>query len=163
MKKQFENIAKDYVEAFLRKHQMYDEETGEYYSYEWVSNEIGSVLCVSDYYIPFDDIRYDIDNAVPKDIYFQYYDYVLENDSKINYRSYLKGMREKITLVPTDYVIILNDGTFKKFSNGQIVIYDENDVSFEIDRQTKNGTAKRTTELDTKQTTELIENIKYFQ
>lgn len=93
MKQKFENICHAYVESFLRKHNFFYEENGEYSDYEWVGDEVGGILCVADYYISFDDIRRDIDECVNKKLYFEYYDYVLENDKRINYKSYLMGAR----------------------------------------------------------------------
>lgn len=89
----FQAICELYVEAFMRKHSFYDEETGEYNSYDWVGDEIGGIACLADYFINFDDIRRDIDESVSKNVYFEYYDYCLENEKKINYKSYLMGAR----------------------------------------------------------------------
>jgi len=89
----FQGITKLYVEAFLRKHDFFDDETGEYYDYEWVADEVGGILCVSDYFFGFDDIRYDIDNAIQKDTFFAWYEYCVENEKKVNYKSYCKGAR----------------------------------------------------------------------
>ena len=91
----FQAIVECYVEAFLRKHGFYDDDTGEYCDYDWVADEVGGILCVSDYFFGFDDIRYDIDNAVQKDTFFAWYDYSMGNliKKKVNYKSYCKGAR----------------------------------------------------------------------
>ena len=91
LQQKFESIVELYVEAFLRKHGFFDDETGEYSEYDWVADDVGTILEVADRYISFDDIRHDIDNAIPKDRFFEWYDYCVENESKINYRSFLMG------------------------------------------------------------------------
>ena len=77
----------------MRKHGFFDENTGQYSSYDWVGDEIGGILELSGYYINFDDIRRDIDESISKDVYFEYYDYCVEKEKKINYKSYLMGAR----------------------------------------------------------------------
>ena len=93
MKDKYETTVELYVLAFMRKHDFFDPDNGEYFEFDWVGNEVGGILCLSDYYIGFDDIRNDIDNCIPKDNFFAWYDYVLENEKKINYKSWLKGAR----------------------------------------------------------------------
>ncbi|HHV04429.1 MAG TPA: hypothetical protein GXX64_11105 [Bacteroidales bacterium] len=93
LKTKFETVCEMYVEAFMRKHGFFDDRTGEYADYEWVADEVGSILCLADYFINFDDIRRDIDEEVPKDKYFEYYDHCIETEIKINYKSYLMGGR----------------------------------------------------------------------
>ena len=93
LQQKFESIAQLYVEAFLRKHGFFDDDTGEYSEYSWVANDAWTILEVADRYISFDDVRDDIDNAIPKDRFFEWYDYCVENESKINYRSFLMGTR----------------------------------------------------------------------
>ena len=93
LQQKFESIVELYVEAFLRKHGFFDDDTGEYSEYSWVSDDVGTILEVADRYVGFDDVRNDIDNAIPNDKFFEWYDYCLENEAKINYRSFLMGAR----------------------------------------------------------------------
>ena len=93
LQEKFTAIAELYIEAFLRKHNLFDDENGDYSEWEWVGSDVGGIIEVADYFIGFDDIRYDIDNCIEKDNFFEWYDYVLENEKKINYKSYLKGAR----------------------------------------------------------------------
>lgn len=90
----FDNICQLYVEAFMRKHEFFDEDNGEYFIHYWVADNVGTMLYINDYIIDFNDIRYDIDNDVSKDKFFEWYDYILENEVKINYKSYLSGFRK---------------------------------------------------------------------
>lgn len=91
--KRYRKIVKKYVKRFLRKHDFFDDATGEYSDYRWVGDDIGETLEIGDYCISFDDIRLDIDAEADKETYFEYYDYVIENEKNINYRSYLMGAR----------------------------------------------------------------------
>jgi len=47
-----------------------------------------------DYYINITDIRFDLDNEVPKDLFFQWYDQSVEaamkSESTINYKNFVK-------------------------------------------------------------------------
>lgn len=89
----YEAICELYVERFLVKHGFYDEESGELNEWEYVGEEVGGIVCLGDYFIGFDDIRTDIDERVPKETYFEYYDYCVWNNKNINYKSFLKGAR----------------------------------------------------------------------
>ena len=92
LKEKYELICEEYIKAFLRKHNLFDDETGEYSDYDFDND----ILEVCDYYISLNDIRYDIDKCIPKDTFFEYYDYCLEHcseDRKVNYHSYIKGFR----------------------------------------------------------------------
>jgi len=95
IKKSYETIRDNYVLNFLNKNDwelnMSDIKDECYY--------IGGVVSYGDYYFDFDDIRYDVDNDIPKGEYFKYYDYVLEHSMNgypnINYKTYLMGYRHK--------------------------------------------------------------------
>lgn len=91
LQERFENICEDYLHAFMRKHEFYDAETGEYVEYYWVSDDVGGVVCLADYFITLDEIRYDIDNGVDKDVYFKYYESRIEKEHNINYKHYIQG------------------------------------------------------------------------
>lgn len=95
LSEKFKALAERYVEAFLRKHGLFDDENGDYYEWRWTAEEVGGIVEVADYFIGLDDIRYDIDNCVQKDLFFQWYNFRLENEkSKTNYKSFTKGFRE---------------------------------------------------------------------
>ena len=76
----------------------------------WVADEVGTVACFGDYFFDFTDIKYDIDNEVPKEKFLEYYDASLDysflnierqmimeelTDNKLqpfpNYGNWLKG------------------------------------------------------------------------
>lgn len=92
LKKRWRSICYDYVQEFIRKHDLV--EYGEWY---WVSDDPGTVLCIADYFINFDDLRYDIDNDILETMFFRWYDYstmlTLYDLKQVNYRSYVKGAR----------------------------------------------------------------------
>ncbi len=80
-----------YVMLFSRKHDI------EFDS--WVGNRVGTVALFDDYFIDFDNIRYDLETEAPKAKFFEWYDFALErkatNETNVNYYSYLKGFRGK--------------------------------------------------------------------
>lgn len=92
IKRNFNAVAKQYVERFLVK-QGY-EENGIPFDYDWIADDVGGVISVSDLFINFNDIRLDMDSDIPSGVYIEYYDSVIENGSNMNYRTYLmmKGL-----------------------------------------------------------------------
>lgn len=96
LKTQFKEIAEKYVITFLTKHNFH--ENGEITEWRWIRDNAGGVLEVSDYFINFDDIRFDIDNEVPADQFFEWYDHDLNlamknRKKRVNYENWLKGVR----------------------------------------------------------------------
>lgn len=90
MKKKYEEICNEYVYTFLKKHDFYEEEYDEYSEFYWVG-EVGTIIEVADYFIDFQDIKYDIDNDIPAPIYFKYYDYSLDSKNpNLNYKTFTK-------------------------------------------------------------------------
>lgn len=72
IRKDFENACEEYLKALCEKFEMpYDKDA-------WVANDVGTIACVGDYFINFDEIRYIVDNDLTLDEYLQYYDYCLE-------------------------------------------------------------------------------------
>lgn len=86
---EFENLCEEYLRIFCTKHELDYEEDA------WVG-QVGEVAMLGDYFVNFHDMRYDIDNEVPEEAYFEWYDYDLrcalaECSRKINYPSWCKG------------------------------------------------------------------------
>lgn len=100
MKEQYIHVCNAYAKAFEKKH--------DYQFDSWV--EVGTVACFGDYFIDFKDIKFDIDNDIPKEKFWEYYDASLEHsyliierelimeeliDNKLrpfpNYNNWLKG------------------------------------------------------------------------
>lgn len=86
MKKEFEKIVKKYILAFEKKHNIIFD--------NWVGNNIGEIAFFGDYFINFDDIRFDIDNDIKKEKFFEWYDLTLDSATEgkplINYKNYCK-------------------------------------------------------------------------
>lgn len=70
MKQQFETICNRYIKAFEQKH--------DYYFDYWVADQVGTIACFGDYFIDFEQIRYDIDNDVPRGKFIEFYDAQLD-------------------------------------------------------------------------------------
>lgn len=88
LKDEFNLIVDKYTATFCKKHELNFD--------GWVGNDTGTIGCFGDYFISFDNIRYDIDNDIPKGVFFEYYDYDLripEGGRRVNYESYIKGYR----------------------------------------------------------------------
>ena len=69
MRKQFENSCNWYLRFFCKKHEL------QYAGAYWVGDNVGGIVEVSDYFINFSDIMYDIDNDVPFEQFFAWKDY----------------------------------------------------------------------------------------
>ncbi len=106
MKESWEALCNEYLRLFCEKHGF------EYDPNDWVGGKegIGTVCCLSDYWLDLETIRFDIDNAIPAEKFFEYEDYdskirdielsfdLLYNPPReegrmihINYRSFCKG------------------------------------------------------------------------
>ena len=90
------NLAvENYIKAFCKKHGI---------DFEfWISDEVGSVCNIGDYFFDFQDIKTDIDLNVStkeNESIFAWQTYVLEAQEKkakyqINFKSWLKGVRNE--------------------------------------------------------------------
>ena len=89
IRKDYEAVCGRYVEEFCRKHDFVD-----YESY-WVGGQVGTVLVLNDYFIDFNDLRYDIDEQIPTFKYWDWYDASLKRAelglNDLNYKSYCEG------------------------------------------------------------------------
>ena len=77
MKQEFEIICQKYIDAFCKKQEMF-------FDY-WVADEIGIICQIGDYFFNFDDIRFDIDNDIPKGKIIDWYDEQLEKNYMVDY------------------------------------------------------------------------------
>lgn len=84
----YELICKEYIRKFVRKSGL---------SFDgWVAGHIGGIAeFINQYFFSLDDITYDINNKLPKDMIMEWQDHCLENEININYYSYSKGLRAK--------------------------------------------------------------------
>lgn len=95
LKEDFEGLCELYLRIFCNKQEL------EYEENAWIGR-VGEVAMIGDYFINFHDLRYDIDNDVPKGVYFEWYDYdtrcaMAECTRKINYPSWAKGAPKPYT------------------------------------------------------------------
>lgn len=106
LKERYRNICNEYLHRFCIK-QGYHYEADD----AWVAGNAGGCATIGDYVFGFDEIRYDIDNDIPKGKIIEWYDYTLETSEldlplRINYPSYCKGAplpysKEKIEEIRT--------------------------------------------------------------
>ena len=87
------NNINEYTKLFCEKHDLY-------FDY-WVADLVGGICCFSnDYFAGFDDIRLDLENEVPKDVFFEWYDLTLDLGLKgkptISYYLYLNKLIQYI-------------------------------------------------------------------
>lgn len=87
MKQQLEQVMKQYIEAFEKKHDMFFEFA--------VNDEYLGVFSFGDvYYFNASDIVYDIDKDLPKHLIIDWLHDNLDNEGNyINLHSYAKGLR----------------------------------------------------------------------
>ena len=106
LKERYRNICNEYLQRFCIK-QGYHYEPND----AWVAGEAGDCATIGDYVFGFDEIRYDIDNDVPKGKILAWYSYVLEIHTlglpnTISYPSFCNGTpppysRDKIEEIRT--------------------------------------------------------------
>lgn len=73
LNKLYNDVVDDYVRIFCSEYGL-----EEYNHSMWVADEIGGILCASDYFINFRDIKYCVDNDVPWQEFVKWYDYCLD-------------------------------------------------------------------------------------
>lgn len=86
-KEALETCIENYTKLFCLKHGF------NYESDMWVSGEIGSIICISDMFINFSDIRLDLEKNVTKGIFSEWYWTVVDKRPYINYNSWVMGLR----------------------------------------------------------------------
>ena len=86
LKKRYEKACTDYVAMFCQKQDM---EFG-----WWIADRIGEWAVFGDYSFTFSDIKFDVENQLPKGFILEWYDRMLENGSigksTCNYETYAK-------------------------------------------------------------------------
>lgn len=86
IKDSIEKLMNVYVTLFCDKH--------DYCFDGWVGGEVGGITSCSDYFIDLRDMRLDIDNDVPKEMFVKWYEESMHSHLKdgysINYKTYLK-------------------------------------------------------------------------
>ena len=86
LKKRYESICNDYVNAFAEKHEI--EFDG------WIGDMVGGTASFSDqYFFYISDIVFDVNNECKKGLILQWQEDNVQNDQSINYSSYSKGLR----------------------------------------------------------------------
>jgi hypothetical protein len=92
--KQWESITNNLVEIFLIKYFELEEE-GIPLDYYWVGDDVGGILEFADYFFNLGDIKLCLEKDVPKDKFFAWYDWCLENPNEyINLQSFILGAAE---------------------------------------------------------------------
>lgn len=86
---QFNKAVEEYVRAFCVKHRWP-------FVFDWVGGKVGETLVIEDCFVDFSDIKTDIDNNFPEEMFGKWYDYSLRLhelgcEKNINYYSYAKG------------------------------------------------------------------------
>lgn len=84
------DICQEYLKLFCDKHE---------YSFEdcfWVTDNYGTIACVSDMFISMEHIRYDIDNNIEETMFEKWYWKAIEifeltGQDFMNYESFCKG------------------------------------------------------------------------
>lgn len=90
IQERWRNICQEYLKMFCDKHE---------YSFEdcfWVTDNYGTIACVSDMFISMEHIRYDIDNNIEETKFEKWYWKAIEifeltGQDFMNYESFCKG------------------------------------------------------------------------
>ena len=90
LKHKWKEVCNEYLLRFCKKHEYHFE------SDAWVGGDPGTIANVADYFVGMDNIRYDIDHDIPKEVFVSWYDYdlrlaELDCPRRINYPSWCKG------------------------------------------------------------------------
>ena len=86
LKKEYETIVDKYLKVFCEKQDLEID--------YWVGDKVGEIVFfTADYFFNFTDILIDIDSDCKKGLILEWYNDSVDFDFKINYRSYIKGLR----------------------------------------------------------------------
>jgi len=88
LKNQLDSCINSYTNIFCEKQECTND--------GWIGDIIGGIGCFADTFLSLEDIRLDLEMDAPKgSIWNWYWDNMDNDDKKINYYSYLKGLRIK--------------------------------------------------------------------
>jgi hypothetical protein len=89
LKNAYNKVCNAYCKAFELKHDV----TFDY----WVGGDVGEMCCFNEeYFVNFHELRYDIDNDVPSELFMKYHYESIDNpEININYKSFVLGLRHK--------------------------------------------------------------------
>ncbi len=82
LKKNIDYLINKYVSIFEKKQ-------GLYFG-GWAGDNIGEIAYMGDFDFSFTDIRHDLDTEQPPEKILDWYSYAIEEDSTMNYKSWLK-------------------------------------------------------------------------
>lgn len=90
LKSEWQILCNMYLKKFCDKHE---------YSYDpdgWVANDPGTICMIGDMFVSMDNIRYDIDNDIPEEMFEKWYwksldVYELVGEKFMNYENFCKG------------------------------------------------------------------------
>ena len=87
MKEKLENILKEYIRLFCKKQDL---------EFDFaVLDDYLDVICFGyETFISMSDIVYDIDNKIPKGVIKDWYNYIVENENNISYRTWVKNIKK---------------------------------------------------------------------
>ena len=88
MKDSFDKSVNLYIKAFEEKHDIE-------FDY-WVADIVGSIAMFGDYFFDFLDIKYDIDNFIEEKEMFNWYNFRLDSEKKVNYSSWCRGYKDLV-------------------------------------------------------------------
>ena len=93
--KKWVDICNEYLKEFCDRHDC------EYHPLDWVGGEVGTIIEIADMFVTMDNIRYDVDNDIPTDKFFDWYWNSVEHSelglNYMNYPSYCKGAPDPYT------------------------------------------------------------------
>jgi hypothetical protein len=90
-KEMYDQAVHQYCELFCEI--MWDDSTVYDPDY-WVAGDIGTIICIADYWFSFSDIKEVVDKNIDRDTVFEWYGCTMEG-GKINLYHYWKGLREE--------------------------------------------------------------------
>ena len=84
LKARYEKSCMEYIEAF----------EADYFEF-WVGGRVGGIVAMGDYFFDFQEIKYCVDNNIPCEKLYEFYDHFLdhywEHKTFVNFESWLKG------------------------------------------------------------------------
>ena len=99
MEKDNEKLKTDYIKSVGAYMEVWCDKHGfEYDDTEWIGDDVGTIYLAGDYFIGFNDVRYDIDNNLDEPVFLEWYDYCVDihefdYERNVTLAAYSKGYR----------------------------------------------------------------------
>jgi len=89
LRKKLNKVLKKYLKKFCKKHEL------EWEDIDAIRNDLMGIINVGDYYFDINNIIYDIDNDLPEEVIWKWYNDIVSEKNQSNLHLYYKEWEQK--------------------------------------------------------------------